>query len=69
MRIAERHTLTAAGVTTVADHAFVMRCWTRDELDALLASAGFAVVTYRGAYDGVTLVGSTDRLVVAASRA
>jgi SAM-dependent methyltransferase len=69
MRITERHTLTVAGVTTVADHAFVMRCWTRDELDARLASAGFAAVAYRGAYDGATPVGSTDRLVVAATRA
>jgi hypothetical protein len=47
MRITERHTLTAAGATTVADHAFVMRCWTRDELDALPAAAGFVVAASR----------------------
>jgi SAM-dependent methyltransferase len=69
MQIAERHTLMVAGATTVADHAFVMRCWTRDELDALLAAAGFVASEYRGAYDGATPVGMTDRLIVAASHA
>jgi SAM-dependent methyltransferase len=68
MRITERHTLTAAGATTVADHSFVMRCWTRDELDALLAAGGFTALQYRGAYDDATPPGATDRLVVAASR-
>ena len=33
MLVAERHTLTFGGRTTAADHDFVMRCWTRDELE------------------------------------
>ena len=69
MLVAERHTLTTGGHTTAAAHDFVMRCWTRDELDELLARAGFGAITYRGAYDPATPLGSTDRIVAVASRA
>jgi SAM-dependent methyltransferase len=68
MLIAESHALTSDGRTTVTEHAFVMRCWTRDELEARLSRAGFAAAEYRGAYDRTTPVGATDRLVVVASR-
>jgi SAM-dependent methyltransferase len=68
MLIAERHILTSGGRTTSADHDFVMRCWTRDELDALLARAGFEAITYQGAYDPAAPLGSTDRIVAVASR-
>jgi len=68
MLIAESHALTSEGRTELTEHAFVMRCWTRDELDARLAAAGFAAIDYRGAYDRATPVGATDRLVVTASR-
>ena len=68
MLIAESHTLTSGERTEVSEHAFVMRCWTRDEVDTRLARAGFVAADYRGAYDRTTPVGATDRLVVTASR-
>jgi hypothetical protein len=68
MLISESHTLTSAGASIVAEHQLVMRCWTRDELDARLSRVGLAAAEYRGAYDRTTPVGVTDRLVVAASR-
>jgi SAM-dependent methyltransferase len=66
LRIVERHVLTGAGQSTVADHALVMRCWTREELDDRLGEVGFAALGYWGAYDGAVPAGETDRLVVAA---
>jgi len=69
LHIAERHVLTGATQTTAADYNFVMRCWTRDELDGLLGEAGFTTVEYAGAYDRAVPAGATDRLVVAATRA
>jgi SAM-dependent methyltransferase len=69
LRIAERHVLNGATETTVADYDFVMRCWTRDELDRLLGEAGLTAIEYAGAYDRAVPVGATDRLVVAATRA
>src|SRR4030095_12939404 len=44
MLVTERHTLTTDGGTTSADYDFVMRGWTRSELDELLAHAGFVSV-------------------------
>jgi SAM-dependent methyltransferase len=67
--ISERHELRSEGGTTAADHEFVMRCWTRDELQRRLTGAGFVAVEYRGGYDPVLAVGATDRLVAIASRA
>jgi SAM-dependent methyltransferase len=65
--IAERHTLTTESGETTASHDFVMGCWSRDELDALLRAAGFGAMEYGGTYAGAPLsVG--DRIVVAASR-
>jgi ubiquinone/menaquinone biosynthesis C-methylase UbiE len=69
LRIAEHHVLTDATGTTVADYDFFMRCWTRDELDRLLAESAFTAAEYAGAYDRAVPVGATDRLVVAATRA
>jgi len=68
MLVAERHTLTTGGHTTATDHDFVMRCWTRGELDELLARAGFDAITYQGAYDPASPLGSTDRIVAVATR-
>jgi SAM-dependent methyltransferase len=66
--VAERHKLTAAsGETTTASHDFVMRCWSRSELDAGLGAAGFTAIAYAATYDGAPL-GSGDRIVVTASR-
>ena len=66
--ITERHVLTSPGRTASADYDFVMRCWTRDELDALVAAAGFTAVACQASFDRAAPVGSTDRLVVVASR-
>jgi SAM-dependent methyltransferase len=67
MLIAERHTLTTAtGHTVVATHDFVMRCWTREELEAILRRAGFEATEYAATYDGAP-AGAGDRLVVVAS--
>lgn len=66
--ITERHVLTSPGRTASADYHFVMRCWTRDELEALVAAAGFIAVAYQASFDRAAPVGSTDRLVVVASR-
>jgi SAM-dependent methyltransferase len=69
LRIAEQHRLTAGKETISADYDFVMRCWTRDELDRLLAAAGFVDAEYRGGYDRAVPAGATDRLVVVTTRA
>ena len=66
LQLAERHTLVAGRVTTAAEYDFVMRCWTRDELDQLLTEAGFGTAEYHGAYDPAVAVGATDRLVIVA---
>jgi SAM-dependent methyltransferase len=68
LRISEQHRLTAGDRTIRADYSFVMRCWTRDELDGVLSNAGFADIAYRGAYDPAVPAGATDRLVVTATR-
>lgn len=66
--INERHVLTSPSRPTSADYDFVMRCWTRDEVDALGAAAGFTALEYHASFDRASPVGSTDRLVVVASR-
>jgi hypothetical protein len=67
MLIAERHTLTTETGETVATHDFVMRCWTREELEVSLRRVGFEAPEYAATYDGAP-VGAGDRLVVVASR-
>jgi SAM-dependent methyltransferase len=66
--IAERHELSGPSGTTTAVHDFAMRAWTRDEIEALLGDAGFTSLGYRGDYGDVQPVGTTDRLIVIASR-
>jgi len=66
MLIAERHALTRGGDTHEATHDFVMRCWTRDELQQRLGEAGFVSVECRGAYDDAVPLGATDRIVAVA---
>jgi len=65
--VAERHTLTTEAGEITARHDFVMRCWSRDELDGALRAAGFAAMEYAGTYEGAPL-GVGDRIVIAASR-
>ena len=64
--LSERHTLTDEGHERSSDYQFVMRCWTRDELDASFTRSGFRKVGYFGAYDAAADVGATDRLVAVA---
>ena len=63
--IAEQHILTAARGERTACFDFVMRCWTRDELDGALRAAGFEGMEYAGTYTGAP-PGIGDRLVAAA---
>lgn len=65
--IAERHTLGAGAEAITARHDFVMRCWSREELEAGLCGAGFTAMEYAATYEGAPL-GAGDRIVVAASR-
>ena len=64
--LSERHTLVHDGQERSSDYQFVMRCWTREELESGLARAGFSRVAYFGAYDAAVDVGGTDRLVAVA---
>ena len=65
--LSERHTLLDDRQERSSDYQFVMRCWTRAELHSrTLTSAGFAKVTYFGAYDEAVQAGRTDRLVAVA---
>jgi SAM-dependent methyltransferase len=66
--VEERHTLRAGGAETVAAYDFQMRCWTREELEARLARAGFGGFEFFGAYDANSAEGTSDRLVCVASR-
>jgi hypothetical protein len=49
-----------------SDYHFVMRCWTRRELESVLERSGFGSVAYFGAYDPAVNAGATDRLVAIA---
>jgi SAM-dependent methyltransferase len=64
--VAECHTLTTPSGEVTARHDFVMRCWSRGELEGLLRAAGFEGMEYAGTY-GSTPLGVGDRIVVAAS--
>ncbi len=61
--LSENHTLVDAAGEHPSDYRFVMRCWTRAELDAVLVRAGFVSIAHYGAYDVSVPVGATDRLV------
>lgn len=64
--VAERHALERDGVEVVGEYDFVMRCWTREELDRNLTGAGFCAPAYYGDYDRERPAGTTDRLVAVA---
>ena len=66
--VSERHVLEGEAGEVFAEHEFVMRCWTREELGRCLAGAGFVEVEYFGGYD-LAPAGASDRLVCVASRA
>lgn len=65
--VSERHALTTRSGERVATHELVMQCWTRAELAAGLAAAGFDAVEYATAYPGTAGRGLEDRIVAAAS--
>ena len=67
--VEERHTLRAGGAESVSAYDFQMRCWTREELEARMARAGFGGFEFFGAYARATPAGATDRLVCVAVRA
>jgi SAM-dependent methyltransferase len=64
--VKERHTLEVNGREQSRDYDFVMRCWTPEELQALLRLNRFGSVEFFGAYDPAVAAGATDRLVAVA---
>jgi len=64
--LSETHTLVNDAGEQATDYQFVMRCWTRIELEAVLVRNGFTSVAYFGAYDPAVHAGATDRLVAVA---
>ena len=61
--ISEQHELIKEGEERISDYHFVMRCWEKEELHALLSRHGFGTFSCFGAYDPAVAVGATDRLV------
>jgi SAM-dependent methyltransferase len=66
--IRERHTLAGPDGTRDVEHAFAMRCWTRDEIVGALRLAGLAPLHFYGDYDANVPLGGTDRIVCLARR-
>jgi SAM-dependent methyltransferase len=64
--LSETHTLVNDAGEHSSDYRFVMRCWTRSELESVFERAGFGSVAYFGAYDPAVYAGATDRLVAVA---
>jgi SAM-dependent methyltransferase len=64
--LSETHTLFSDAGEHSSDYRFVMRCWTRSELESVLLGGGFGSVAYFGAYDPAIQAGATDRLVAVA---
>ncbi len=64
--LSETHTLVNDAGEHSSDYRFVMRCWTRSELESAFESGGFGSVGYFGAYDPAIHAGATDRLVAVA---
>ena len=61
--LSETHSLVNDAGEQSSDYRFVMRCWTKSELESVLERAGFGAVAYFGAYDPTVHAGATDRLV------
>ena len=64
--LSETHTLVNDAGEQSSDYRFVMRCWTRSELESVFVRDGFGSVAYFGAYDPTVHAGATDRLVAVA---
>ena len=64
--LSETHTLVNDAGEHSSDYRFVMRCWTRSELESALVRSGFGSLAYFAAYDPAVDAGATDRLVAVA---
>lgn len=64
--LSETHTLVNDAGEHSSDYRFVMRCWTKSELESAFERGGFGSVVYFGAYDPAIHAGATDRLVAVA---
>ena len=64
--LSETHTLVNGAGEHSRDYRFVMRCWTRTELESLFERVGLGSRAYFGAYDPAILAGATDRLIAVA---
>ncbi len=64
--LSETHTLVNDAGERSSDYHFVMRCWTRTELESVFERGGFSSVAYFGAYAPAVHAGATDRLVAVA---
>jgi SAM-dependent methyltransferase len=61
--LSETHELVDDAGEHRSEYQFVMRCWTRAELDGVLEGAGFDHIAHYGAFDPAVNVGATDRLI------
>jgi SAM-dependent methyltransferase len=66
--LSETHALVNEAGEHSSEYQFVMRCWTRAELDSALERAGFGAAAYHGAYDQSIEAGATDRLIAVSRR-
>jgi SAM-dependent methyltransferase len=66
--ISERHTLTNETGTRDADHEFVVRCWTEDEVRERLRDADLTPLRWYGGFNADVPLGATDRIVCLARR-
>jgi SAM-dependent methyltransferase len=64
--LSETHTLVNDAGEHSSNYRFVMRCWTRSELESAFERSGFSSAAYFGAYDPAIHAGATDRLVAVA---
>jgi SAM-dependent methyltransferase len=64
--LSETHILVNDAGERSSHYRFVMRCWTRPELESLFERSGFGSVAYFGAYDPAVHAGATDRLIAVA---
>jgi len=64
--LSETHILVNDAGEHSSNYRFVMRCWTRTELESLFERSGFGPVAYFGAYDPAVHAGATDRLIAVA---
>jgi SAM-dependent methyltransferase len=64
--LSETHTLVNDAGERSSDYRFVMRCWTRGELESALEKSGLDLVSYFGSYDPSVQAGTTDRLIAVA---